>query len=111
MHLKPINNKKQVVKQNTDEFRYKGETRTSYIEEIENENEGDDDDGGGFNGNDDDDDDDNDDNDEDIEIDDDDNNGDNDDDDSDSGDVDGHRVDGVTANGDISIIKHLIGEI
>ena len=25
LHLKPINNKKQVVKQNTDEFKYKGD--------------------------------------------------------------------------------------
>ena len=32
------------------------------------------------------------------------------DDDSDSGDDDGNRIDRVTANGDVSIIKHLIGE-
>ena len=90
LHLKPINNKKQVVKQNTDEFKYEGEKRTSDVEEIENETEG----GGG------DDDDDDDDDDEmmvnlmrmvmmmyDVEI-DDDYNGDNDDD-GDSGDIGG----------------------
>ena len=44
LHLKPINNKKQVVKQNTDEFKYEGEKRTSDVEEIENETEGGDDD-------------------------------------------------------------------
>ena len=89
LHLKPINNKKQVVKQNTDEFKYEGEKRTSDVEEIENETEG----GGG-------DDDDDDDDDEmvvnlmrmvmmmyDVEI-DDDYNGDNDDD-GDSGDIGG----------------------
>ena len=27
LHLKPINNKKQVVKKNTDEFKYKGDTQ------------------------------------------------------------------------------------
>ena len=44
LHLKPINNKKQVVKQNTDEFKYEGGKRTSDVEEIENETEGGDDD-------------------------------------------------------------------
>ena len=34
LHLKPINNKKQVVKKNTDEFKYKGDTRTSDVEEM-----------------------------------------------------------------------------
>ena len=34
LHLKPINNKKQVVKQNTDEFKYKGNTQTSDVREI-----------------------------------------------------------------------------
>ena len=44
LHLKSINNKKQVVKQNTDEFKYEGGKRTSDVEEIENETEGGDDD-------------------------------------------------------------------
>ena len=44
LHLKPINNKKQDVKQNTDEFKYEGDTRTFGVEEIENQTEGDDDD-------------------------------------------------------------------
>ena len=44
LHLKPINNKKQVVKQNTDEFKYEGGKRTSDVGEIENETEGGDDD-------------------------------------------------------------------
>ena len=44
LRLKPTNNKKQVVKQNTDEFKYEGDTRTSGVEEIENEAEVDDDD-------------------------------------------------------------------
>ena len=89
------------------EFKYEGDIRTSGVEEIENETGGDDDDDddddGGFNDN------------GDGEIDDD--NGDNVDDDDDdddgeknSGDCDGNRVDGVTANGDVSNIKYLIGE-
>ena len=34
LHLKPINNKKQVVKKNTDEFKYEGDTWTSDVEEV-----------------------------------------------------------------------------
>ena len=30
---KPVNNKKQVVKKNTDEFKYEGDTRTSDVKE------------------------------------------------------------------------------
>ena len=40
-----MNNKKQVVKQIIDEFKYKGDTRSSDVKEIENGTEGDDDDG------------------------------------------------------------------
>ena len=89
-----MNNKKQVVKQNTDEFKYEGNTRTSDVEEIENKTEGDDDD-------------DNFDDDGDVEIDDDDDddNSDNDDDDGDSGDDDGNIIDGVTANGDVMFFE------
>ena len=89
-----MNNKKQVVKQNTDEFKYEGDTRTSDVEEIENKTEGDDDD-------------DNYDDDGDVEIDDDDDddNSDNDDDDGDSGDDDGNIIDGVTANGDVMFFE------
>ena len=32
-HLKPVNNKKKVVKKNADEFKYKGDTQTSDVEE------------------------------------------------------------------------------
>ena len=32
--LKPINNKKQVVKKNTDELKYEGDTRTSDVKEM-----------------------------------------------------------------------------
>ena len=39
LHLKLINNKKQWLKQNTDEFKYVGDTRTSDVEEIQNETE------------------------------------------------------------------------
>ena len=35
LHLKPINNKNQDVKQNTDEFKYEGDTRIFDVEEIE----------------------------------------------------------------------------
>ena len=34
LHLKPVNNKKQVVKKNTYEFKYEGDTRTSDVEEM-----------------------------------------------------------------------------
>ena len=106
LHIKPINNKKEIVKQNTDEFKYEGDTQTSDVEEIENETEGNDDndddgnddDGGGFNDNGDDD---NNDDDRDVDFD--------NDDDGDSGDDD-NCVDGATVNGDDSNIKHLIGE-
>ena len=77
-------------------------------EKLKNETEGDDDeDDGGFNNNGDDDDKDDDGG--DVEIDYDDDNGDNDDD-GDSGDDDSNRIDGVTVNGDVSNIKHLLGE-
>ena len=66
----------------------------------------DDDDDGGFNDNGGDDDD-NDDDDGDVDIEDDD---DNDDDGGDSIDDEGNFVNGITANGDVSNIKHLIGE-
>ena len=33
LHLKPVNNKKKVVKKNADEFKYKGDTQTSDVEE------------------------------------------------------------------------------
>ena len=80
-----------------------GETQTSDVEETETETEGDDDDGDEFNDNGDDGD--NDDYGE-VEIDDNDN-GDNDDS---SGGVDCNCVDGVTANGDVSNMKDLVGE-
>ena len=106
LHLNPINNKKQVVKYNLDELKYKGDTRTSDVEEIENEAEDDDDD-------DDDDDyefnDNGDDSDKegvDVEIDD----SNNDDNDGDGGDNDGNHVEGVTVNGDVFNIKHLTSE-
>ena len=76
-----------------------------------NETEDDDDDCGfNDNGADDDDDDNDDDDDDDAENKDDDDNDDNDDDGSDCIDDEGNFVDGVTANGDVSNIKHLIGE-
>ena len=72
----------------------------------------DDDDDCGFNDNgDDDNNDDNDDDDGDAETEDDDDNDDNYDDGGDSIDDEGNFVDGVTANGDVSNIKHLIGEM
>ena len=74
-----------------------GDTQTFDFEEMENETEDDDDDGGGFNHNGDDDNDDGD-----VEIEDDDN--------DDGSDDEGNFVDGVTANGDVSNIKHLICE-
>ena len=37
INLKPINCKKPVVKQNSDELNYEGDKRTSNVEEIENE--------------------------------------------------------------------------
>ena len=37
INLKPINCKKPVVKQNSDELNYEGDKRTSDVEEIENE--------------------------------------------------------------------------
>ena len=87
LHLKSINDKN-VVKQNIDEFIYEGDTRTFDVEDIENETEGNDDNG-------------------DVEVDDDDNG---DDDDSGAGAYnDRNRVDGVTVNGIVSNIKHLIG--
>ena len=90
-----MNNKKQVVKQNTDEFKYEGDTRTSDVEEIENKTEGDDDDDDNYD----------DDGDAEIDDDDDDDNSDNDDDDGDSGDDDGNIIDGVTANGDVMFFE------
>ena len=54
LQLKPINNEKQVVKQNTYEFKYEGKTQISDVEEIENKTETDDDNdgaGGKFNDN------------------------------------------------------------
>ena len=33
LHLKPVNNKKQVAKKNTDEFKYESDTRTSDVKE------------------------------------------------------------------------------
>ena len=74
IHLKPINNKRQVVKQNTDEFKYVGNTRTS---DVGDNYDNDDDD---------------------------------DDDDDDGCDDGGNRVNGITVNGDVSNIKHLIDE-
>ena len=56
LHLKLINNKTYVVKQNTEEFKYEGDTQTSDVEEIENETEGDDEDDDTFDDNGDDDD-------------------------------------------------------
>ena len=41
LHRKPINNKKQLTKPNTDEFKYEDDTEASAVEEIENESEGD----------------------------------------------------------------------
>ena len=102
--IKPINNKKQLVKQKTDEFKYEGEIQNSDVKETENETEGDNDDGG-LNNDDDNDDDD-------VEI-GDDENGDDDDDDHDNDDsdngIDNNCVDGINANGDVSNINHLIG--
>ena len=99
LHIKSINNKI-IVKQNTDEFICQGYTQTSDFEETENETEGDNDDGEvDDNGEDDD----NGDDDCDAEFVDDDNG-------KDGGDNDGNHVDGVTVNGDVSNIKHLIGE-
>ena len=72
LHLKPINNKKQVVKKSTDEFKYEGDTRTPDVEEMLSKTEDDDDDGG-FNDNGGDDDNDDDDGDVENEDDDDDN--------------------------------------
>ena len=37
INLKPINCKKPVVKQNSDELNYEGDKRTSDVEEVENE--------------------------------------------------------------------------
>ena len=54
LQLKPINNEKQVVKQNTYEFKYEGKTQISDVEKIENKTETDDDNdgaGGKFNDN------------------------------------------------------------
>ena len=103
--IKPINNKKQLVKQKTDEFKYEGEIQNSDVKEIENETEGGNDDGGLNNDDDDDNDDD------DVEIGDDENGDDDDDDDDDSDNgIDDNCVDGINANGDASNIKHLIGE-
>ena len=75
-----------------------GDTQTFDFEEMENETEDDDDDDGGFNHNGDDDNDD----DGDVET--------EDDDHDDGSDDEGNFVDGVTANGDVSNIKHLICE-
>ena len=101
LHLNPINNKKQVVKQNIAELKYELDTRTSDVEETETE--GDDDDSE-FNNGDDDDDDDN----GDVEMDDaDNNNGYNN---GDGEGNDGNCVEGVTVNEDVSNIKHLTGE-
>ena len=103
LHLNPINNKKQVVKYNLDELKYKGDTRTSDVEEIENEAEDDDDDDDlEFNDNGDDDDK------EGVHVEIDDSN--NDDNDGDGGDNDGNHVEGVTVNGDVFNIKHLTSE-
>ena len=84
-------------------MKYEGDTRTSDVEEMYNETEVDDD-NVGFNDNGDDDDDNDDDG--DVEIKDDDDN----DDGGDSGDDEGNFVDGVTANEDVSNIRHLIGQ-
>ena len=102
LHLNPINNKQQVVKYNIDELKYKGDTRTSDVEEIENETEDDDDDDLEFNDNGDDDDKEG----VDVEIDD----SNNDNNDGDGGDNDGNHVEGVTVNGDVFNIKHLTSE-
>ena len=105
LHLNPINNKKQVVKQNIAELKYELDTRTSDVEETETE--GDDDDSEFNNGDDDDDDDDDDDN-GDVEMDDAvNNNGYNN---GDGEGYDGNCVEGVTVNEDLSNIKHLTGE-
>ena len=37
LHQKLTNNKKQVVKKNTDEFKYECDTQTCYVEEMKNE--------------------------------------------------------------------------
>ena len=100
LHLKPVNNKKQVVEKNTDEFKYEGDTNET------KDADGD----GGFNDNSDDDDGDDNDDDGDVEIEDNDDNDDKDDDGGDSIGDEGNFVDGVTANWDVSNIKHLIGE-
>ena len=110
LHIKAINSKKQVVKQNIDEFKYEGDTRTSVAKEIENETEGDDDDGKIIDNRDDDD---NDDDDSDVEIGDgdsgDNDDDDDDDDDGDGGDDDDNRANSVNVNGNVSNIKLLIG--
>ena len=94
--IKPINNKKQLVKQKTDEFKYEGEIQNSDVKETENETEGDNDDGG-LNNDDDNDDDD-------VEIGDDENGDDDDDDDDSDNGIDDNCVDGINANGDASNI-------
>ena len=100
LHIKPINNKKQLTKPNTDEFKYEDDTEASAVAEIENETEGDDDDDDDDRFNDNDDDDDNSDDGGDVEI--------NGVGDSDGNDV--NRIDGVTANGNVSNIQHLFGK-
>ena len=100
LHIKPINNKKQLTKPNTDEFKYEDDTEASAVEEIENETEGDDDDDDDDRFNDNGDDDDNSDDGGDVEI-------------NEVGDSDGNDVnciDGVTANGNVSNIQHLFGK-
>ena len=104
LHLNPINNKQQVVKYNIDELKYKGDTRTSDVEEIENEAEDDDDDDDDLEFNDNGDDDDK----EGVDVEIDDSNNDNND--GDGGDNDGNHVEGVTVNGDVFNIKHLTSE-
>ena len=37
LHQKLTNNKKQVVKKNTDEFKYECDTQTCYVEKMKNE--------------------------------------------------------------------------
>ena len=104
LHLNPINNKQQVVKYNIDELKYKGDTRTSDVEEIENEAEDDDDDDDDLEFNDNGDDDDK----EGVDVEIDDSNNDNND--GDGGDNDGNHVEGVTVNADVFNIKHLTSE-
>ena len=104
LHLNSINNKQQVVKYNIDELKYKGDTRTSDVEEIENEAEDDDDDDDDLEFNDNGDDDDK----EGVDVEIDDSNNDNND--GDGGDNDGNHVEGVTVNGDVFNIKHLTSE-